>query len=261
MKFNTLITLMLLCQNISTYAQATDKEDACPSKKISLQVIRGGYTAIGDAFEEFNVFFKQNNIVELESSCYPNGVGFALWNKSGKSGWQFDFLTIQASELRRKVTNSDTLLPKLSALHFRIAYFREYLKLKRWYGLWHLGIAYSRFDFSLIDRSSASQGSFSQLLSNPNLSPIINIGESRGNLSGDARIGFYFRTQWLKKIFTDFDIGFNIGYLQHLSSNDAWINSGLSRNSLRIQGAPNVKLSAVSAELNFTAICNILQRN
>jgi hypothetical protein len=218
-------------------------------------IYEGNVMTIG-GFDKLNEILKAHNLYTIRNEFKGGGISFCFTNRKNKGGMEFSYLNLGSYLYDSTDQTTRQVLPFLSGSNLRVAYFRKLFETNRWYGTAALGLSFINLNFKLID-GGPQIFSLDSLISNPNLTPTLDLRQSKNNLAMDFHTGIYFKTKWLKKAFDDFDIGIKFGYVHTFRSGEKWIANGTLNNFL-VKDLPEMKLNNVYFQMSFLFKYNFL---
>ena len=235
----TIFTLYFFAQIISAQRLSS----------FSIAPLIEGNTMTVDGFGKLNEVLKKNNLYTIQSGFTSRGVALKFTRKSNKSGVELSYLNVFSYLYDSTSSTNRMKRPFISGGNFRISFFKKLFESSRWYADASLGISTILLNFKLVDLDYQGN-SLDSLISNPKLSPTIDVSQSKVTVSLEVSSGIYFKTKWFKKAFDDFDIGAKFGYVQPISNGGQWRVNGTVNNFLK-QDLPVIGLNNVYFQLSF----------
>ena len=246
----TFIFTILLISKISSLSSQVVEVKKPLVSSISISVITEGNVLTGAGFDNLNAIFLRNNISALKPMLSGRSIELRFMNRKNTGGLSLSSGLYAASGIDSSNVKNSRIAPYFSGSNTRVAYFWKIFESKRWYSTASVAASAISMNLKLVDLKKQGY-ELDTLLKNPSLSPQLDYERVGLGLYFDLSTDIYFKTKWLKAIFSDFDIGAKFGYSQSLTGSfDQWRINGTVNNLYPAQ-FPKVGLNNFYFQFNF----------
>jgi hypothetical protein len=242
-----IFTILLITNAPILQSQTTESKRPLLSS-VSFSLINEANALTGIGFDNLNTIFQQNNIYALKPVLASRALELRFTNRKGTGGLSIMIGSYSATGFDTNNVKKSRTAPYFDGSNARITYFRKILESKRWYSTASLGLSVFNQNLKLVDLSRQTI-ELDTLLKSPNLLPQLDYRRKSAEGLIDVSADVYFRTKWLKKVFSDFDIGLKFGYAKSIGALDEWVVYGT--NNLYPGNFPKVRLDNFYFQMSF----------
>jgi hypothetical protein len=209
---------------------------------ISLDPIFEGNLITVDGFGKLNELLKKNNLYTIQNEFMSSGIELTFTNGKGNGGVELSYLRMNSYLYDSTNLTNKFSAPFISGTNLRLNFFKKFMISKRWYANVGIGSSLAYLNFKLVNRNNSNVG-FDSLLSNPKLSPALDLSSRGSSIALHASSGIYYKTKLSKEGLMDFDIGMRLGYTHPLIHNRGWLVNGTRSNF--INNFPTIYLNNI----------------